>query len=74
MEDQILTVDSMDDVDPDENPFKKLLRKEERLTAKLKEEQEAEARAQDRLRRAQTREAHPPPPCPEIPLAPDKKR
>lgn len=55
LEDQILAVDSVEEVAPDENPFKKLHRKEERLTAKLQEEQEAEARAQDRFQRAQTR-------------------
>ncbi|HYX50783.1 MAG TPA: hypothetical protein VE843_13625 [Ktedonobacteraceae bacterium] len=55
MEDQILTMDSMEGVTSDENPFKKLLKKEQRLTAKLEEEREAEARAQDRFQRAQTR-------------------
>src|SRR5262249_54920872 len=55
LEDQIVTVDSTEEVTSDENPFKKLLKKEQRLTAKLQEEQEAEARAQDRFQRAKTR-------------------
>ena len=55
MEDQILYVDSMEEVSSDENPFKKLLKKEQRLIARLHDEQEAEARAQERLQQAQTR-------------------
>ena len=55
MEDQILYVDSMEEVSSDENPFKKLLKKEQRLTERLHKEQEAEARAQERFQQAQTR-------------------
>jgi hypothetical protein len=55
LEDQVLSVDSMEEVTSDANPFKKLLKKEQRLIARLQEEQEAEARAQDRFQRAQTR-------------------
>jgi hypothetical protein len=55
LEDQILYADSMEEVASNENPFKKLLKKEQRLTAKLQEEQEAEVRAQDRFQQAQTR-------------------
>jgi hypothetical protein len=43
------------EVTSDENPFKQLLKKEQRLLDRLQEEQEAEARAQDRFQRAQTR-------------------
>jgi chromosome segregation ATPase len=55
LEDQILYADSMEEVASNENPIKKLLKKEQRLTAKLQEEQEAEGRAQDRFQQAQTR-------------------
>ena len=55
MEDQILHVDSMEEVSSDENPFKKLLKKEQRLIERLHEEQEAEAMAQERFQQAQKR-------------------
>ena len=55
MEDQILHVDSMEEVSSDENPFKKLLKKEHRLIERLHEEQEAEAMAQERFQQAQKR-------------------
>ena len=55
MEDQILYVDSMEEVSSDENPFKKLLKKEHRLIERLHEEQEAEAMAQERFQQAQKR-------------------
>ena len=55
MEDQILSVDPTEEVTSDENPLKKLLKKEQRLIARLHQEQEAEARAQERFQRARTR-------------------
>ena len=55
MEDQILDVDSMEEVSSNENPFKKLLKKEQRLIERLHEEQEAEAMAQKRLQRRRKR-------------------
>ena len=55
MEDQILYVNSMEEVSSDENPFKKLLKKEHRLIERLHEEQEAEAMAQERFKQAQKR-------------------
>ena len=55
MEDQILYVDLMEEVSSDENPFKKLLKKEQRLIERLHEEQEAEAMAQERFQQAQKR-------------------
>jgi len=55
LEDQILYVDSMEEVSSDENPFKKLLKKEHRLIARLHDEQEAEAMAQERFQQAQKR-------------------
>ena len=55
MEDQILYVDSMEEVSSGENPFKKLLKKEQRLIARLHEEQEAEVIAQERFQQAQKR-------------------
>ena len=55
LEDQILYVDSMEEVSSDENPFKKLLKKEHRLIERLHEEQEAEAMAQERFQQAQKR-------------------
>ncbi len=55
LEDQVLYVDSMEEVISDENPLKKLLKKEQRLATKLQEEREAEARAQDRYQRAKAR-------------------
>ena len=55
MEDQILYVDSMEEVSSDENQFKKLLKKEQRLIERLHEEQEAEAMAQERFQQAQKR-------------------
>ncbi len=55
MEDQILQVDKTQEATPDANLSKKLLKKEQRLSLRLQEEQEAEARAQDRFQRAQTR-------------------
>lgn len=55
LEDQLLRVDSTEEVTSDANPFKKMIKKEQRLTAKLQEEQEAVARAQDRFQRAKTR-------------------
>ncbi|MGZ3643949.1 MAG: hypothetical protein ACXWPS_23995, partial [Ktedonobacteraceae bacterium] len=55
MEDQILYADSMEEVSSDENPFKKLLKKEQRLIERLHEEQEAEAMAQERFQQAQKR-------------------
>lgn len=55
MEDQILYVDSMEEVSSDENPIKKLLKKEQRLTERLHEEQEAVAIAQERFQQAQKR-------------------
>jgi len=55
LEEQILYVDSMEEVLSDENPFKKLLKKEQRLIERLHEEQEAEAMAQDRFQQAQKR-------------------
>ena len=55
MEDQMLHVDKTQEATPDVNLSKKLLKKEQRLFMRLQEEQEAEARAQDRFQRAQTR-------------------
>jgi hypothetical protein len=55
LKDQILYVDSMEEVSPDENPFKKLLKKEQRLIERLHEEQEAESMAQERFQQAQKR-------------------
>ena len=55
MEDQILYANSMEEVSSDENPFKKLLKKEQRLIERLHEEQEAEAMAQERFQQAQKR-------------------
>ncbi len=55
MEDQILPVDSTEEVTSDANPFKKLLKKEQRFIALLQEEQEDEARALERFQRAQAR-------------------
>jgi hypothetical protein len=55
LEDQILQVDKTQEATPDANLSKKLLKKEQRLSVRLQEEQEAEARAQDRFQRAQTR-------------------
>jgi hypothetical protein len=55
LEDQILHVDSTEEVIPDANPSKKLLKKEQRFIARLQEEQEAEARALERFQQAQTR-------------------
>ena len=55
MEDQILYVDLMEEVSSNENPFKKLLKKEQRLIERLHEEQEAEVMAQERFQQAQKR-------------------
>src|SRR6266487_5052560 len=55
LEDQILYVDTTEEVTSDANPFKKLLKKEQRFIALLQEEQEAEARALERFQRAQKR-------------------
>src|SRR6266566_1027266 len=55
LEDQILPVDSTEEVTSDANPFKKLLKKEQRFIALLQEEQEDEARALERFQRAQAR-------------------
>ncbi len=55
MEDQILPVDSTEEVTSDANLSKKLLRKEQRFNALLQEEQEDEARALERFQRAQAR-------------------
>jgi hypothetical protein len=55
LEDQILHADPTEEVTSDENPFKKLLKKEQRLIARLHEEQEAEALAHERFQRAQAR-------------------
>ena len=55
MEDQMLHVDKTQEAIPDKILSKKLLKKEQRLFTRLQEEQEAEARAQDRFQRAQTR-------------------
>src|SRR5438046_3424209 len=55
MEDQILHVDSTEEVTSDENLSKKLLKKERRFNALLQEEQEDEARALERFERAQAR-------------------
>jgi hypothetical protein len=54
LEDQMLHVDKTQEAAPDVNLSKKLLKKEQRLFMRLQEEQEAEARAQDRFQRAQT--------------------
>src|SRR6266566_5346533 len=51
----MLHVDKTQEATPGVNPSKKLLKKEQRLFVRLQEEQEAEARAQDRFQRAQTR-------------------
>ena len=51
----MLHVDKTQEATPDVNLSKKLLKKEQRLFMRLQEEQEAEARAQDRFQRAQTR-------------------
>src|ERR1700693_2435185 len=51
----MLYVDKTQEAAPDVNLSKKLLKKEQRLFMRLQEEQEAEARAQDRFQRAQTR-------------------
>ena len=55
MENQILPVDSTEEVTSDANLSKKLLRKEQRFNALLQEEQEDEARALERFQRAQAR-------------------
>jgi hypothetical protein len=55
LEDQILRADSVEEVTSDANPFKKLVKKEQRLLARLQEEQEAEVRAHDRFQRAKAR-------------------
>jgi hypothetical protein len=55
LEDQIFYVDSMEEVSSDENPIKKLLKKEQRLIERLHEEQDAEAMAQERFQQAQKR-------------------
>jgi hypothetical protein len=55
LEDQILYADSTEEVTSNENPFKKLLKKEQRLIARLQEEQEAEAMAHERFQQAQAR-------------------
>ncbi len=55
MENQILYVDSMEEVSSDVNPFKKLLKKEQRLIERLHEEQEAETIAQERFQQAKKR-------------------
>ncbi len=55
MEDQILHVDTTEEVTSDENLSKKLLKKEQRFIALLQEEQEDEARALERFQRAQAR-------------------
>src|SRR5947208_14351200 len=55
MENQILPVDSTEEVTSDANLSKKLLRKEQRFNALLQEEQEDEARALERFERAQAR-------------------
>ncbi len=49
MENQILPVDSTEEVTSDANLSKKLLRKEQRFNALLQEEQEDEARALERF-------------------------
>ena len=46
LEDQILYVDTTEEVTSDANPFKKLLKKEQRFIALLQEEQEDEPVAQ----------------------------
>ena len=51
----MLHVNKTQEATPDVNLSKKLLKKEQRLFVRLQEEQEAEARAQDRFQRAQTR-------------------
>src|SRR2546430_400670 len=55
LEDQILPVDSTEEVTSDANLSKKLLKKEQRFNALLQEEQEDEARALERFQRAQAR-------------------
>jgi hypothetical protein len=55
LEDQMSPADKTQEATTDVNLSKKLLKKEQRLFMRLQEEQEAEARAQDRFQRAQTR-------------------
>ncbi len=55
LEDQIVYADSTEVVASEENPFKKLLKKEQRLLERLQDEQEAEAEAQDSYQRAKAR-------------------
>jgi hypothetical protein len=55
LENQVLNADSMEEVTSDANPFKKLVKKEQRLLARLQEEQEAEVRAHERFQRARAR-------------------
>jgi hypothetical protein len=55
LEDQILHADSMEEVLSDGNPYKMLLKKEQRFIVRLQEEQEAEAEALERFQRAQKR-------------------